>query len=153
MLDAAAGRSWASLKHALVAALLAAMPMSAPDAGAATLIVDVDGAAPGGSVLVALCRGGLDEAFCGEGRDAPAAGGVLRFTFDEVAPGRVAVAAFQDLNGNRRLDRTPLGLPLEPFGFSNGAGRDGRPSFAAASIDVAEPGGVVRVRLKRILRR
>jgi uncharacterized protein (DUF2141 family) len=62
----------------------------------------------------------------------------MRFIFTQVPPGTYAIAVFQDINGNRRLDRTPLGLPLEPYGFSNGAGRLRRPTFAGASIQVTE---------------
>ncbi len=66
-------------------------------------------------------------------------------------PGSYAVAAFQDLDGDGRLGRTPLGLPTEPYGFSNGAGRRGRPDFAAAAFRLGEPGASLRVRLTRAL--
>ncbi len=132
--------------------LLPAVGLPGP-AAAATLAVDVDGVEPGGTVLVAICRGGLGEAFCREGRDAPGTGRALRFSFPDLEPGTIAVAAFQDLNGNGRLDRTPLGIPLEPFCFSNGAGRDGRPDFARARFLLSEPSAIVRVRLVRALRR
>ena len=35
------------------------------------------------------------------------------------APGRYEVAVYQDLNGDRRFNRTVLGLPAEPYGLSN----------------------------------
>lgn len=134
------------------AAALLALGLPGP-ALAASLTVEVDGIEPGGTVLVTVCRGGLGEAFCRNGQDTPGTGRPVRFSFPDLAPGPVAVAAFEDMNGNGRLDRTPLGLPLEPFGFSNGAGRDGRPDFAAARFLLSEPGAAVRVRLGRVLRR
>jgi uncharacterized protein (DUF2141 family) len=35
------------------------------------------------------------------------------------APGRYEVAVYQDLNGDRRFNRTALGFPAEPYGLSN----------------------------------
>jgi uncharacterized protein (DUF2141 family) len=34
-------------------------------------------------------------------------------------PGVYALAVYQDVNSNRKFDRTGIGLPSEPFGFSN----------------------------------
>lgn len=34
-------------------------------------------------------------------------------------PGVYALAVYQDINANRKFDRTGIGLPSEPFGFSN----------------------------------
>ncbi|TGD98113.1 DUF2141 domain-containing protein [Methylobacterium nonmethylotrophicum] len=121
-------------------------------AAAAGLSVEVDGVEPGaGRVFVALCIGSLAEEACRIGQSGPAAGPVLGFGFADVPPGTYAVAAFQDLDGDGRLGRTPLGLPTEPYGFSNGAGRRGRPDFSAAAFRLAEPGTSVRVRLTRAL--
>lgn len=48
-----------------------------------------------------------------------------------------AVAVYQDLNGDGVLSRNRLGIPLEPFAFSNNAiGKRGPPTFAEAKIDV-----------------
>ena len=123
-------------------------------ASAATVRVEVDGIEPGGGqVRVALCQGGLSEASCLRGDDAAASADRALFTFQGVGPGTYAVAAYQDANGNGRLDRTGLGLPLEPYGFSGTAGRRTRPDFAEAAFGLREPGGFVRVRLARALPR
>ena len=121
---------------------------------AASLEVLVEGAEPGaGAVYVTLCQGTLNEAGCRLGQDAPARGGGQRFLFRDVPSGPWAVAAFQDLDGDGRLGRTPLGLPLEPYGFSGAVGRRARPDFSEASFVLAEPGAAVRVRLARALPR
>lgn len=57
-------------------------------------------------------------------------------------PGRYAVAAFHDENGNGRLDRTLLGLPSEGYALSRGQG-----SFDAAAFDLTEPGRSVPLTL------
>ena len=50
----------------------------------------------------------------------------MEFSFD-LAPGDVAVAVYQDLNGNGKLDAGIFNIPKEPYGFSNNY----RPSFSA----------------------
>lgn len=53
--------------------------------------------------------------------------------FEGVNKGNYAVAIFQDLNGNGTLDKSALGIPNEPYGFSNDArGRMGPPKFKDA---------------------
>ena len=140
-------RTLARLATASVAALVA-LP-----ATAATVEVVVEGADPGTSVSVALCQGGLSEEACSAGQETTARGGAVTVVFRDVTAGRYAVAAFEDVNGNRRLDRTGLGLPTEPYGFSGGAGLKARPTFAQAAFDLREPGTALRVRLARALPR
>ena len=137
------------IRHALAtASFLFASAISAP---AATLYVEASGIQAGvGTVFAGLCVGGLEEQSCTFGQTSPARAEALRFTFTEVPPGTYAIAVFQDMNGNKRLDRTPLGLPLEPYGFSNDAGRLRRPTFASASIQVANQDLRVNVRLAAI---
>ncbi len=118
-------------------------PALACGAQAATLSVNVDGVEGGrGNVYVSLCSGGLEPFNCMNGVSEPAAGPTLSVTIPDVEPGVYAVAAYQDLNGNGSLDRSRNGLPLEPYGFSNGAGRFAAPSFERAALRI---GGDVRV--------
>lgn len=128
--------------------LLAAMaPSIAPagDAGgkgAVRLVVTVEGLeTDDGKVRIALFDG--EESYL----EDPVAAAVLeiegrraRWTV-EVAPGLYALAAFHDRNGNGRNDPGRLGIPSEPYGFSNGARRlFGPPSWQAASFPVrADP--------------
>jgi ABC-type glutathione transport system ATPase component len=49
--------------------------------------------------------------------------------FKDLAPGTYAVSAYQDLNGNQRLDANMVGMPTEPYGFS----RDAKASSARPS--------------------
>ncbi len=44
--------------------------------------------------------------------------------------GDYAISIFQDLNGNGELDTNFIGIPTEPYGFSNNArGRFGPPNY------------------------
>lgn len=120
-------------------------------ASAATAYVIVSGVLPGAAdVFVSLCAGTLDPHTCGFSDRQPASGGTMRFSFTDVPAGRYAVLAFQDLNGNGTLDRTKLGLPLEPFALSRDAGRRHTPTFEQAAIAVREPTVEVRLTLRRI---
>jgi len=53
----------------------------------------------------------------------------------DAAPGRYAIAAIHDANGNGDLDRNWLGIPTEGYGFSENARAIlGAPSFRVASF-------------------
>jgi uncharacterized protein (DUF2141 family) len=53
--------------------------------------------------------------------------GVLHLKLPDFPDGWYAVSCFHDLNNNGILDKNLLGIPTEPYGFSNGA----RPKFRA----------------------
>jgi len=63
--------------------------------------------------------------------DVPAIGGETVITLHGVAPGVYAIEAFQDVNANNKMDTTWMGLPLEPFGFS----QDAKPFLSKPSFD------------------
>lgn len=66
----------------------------------------------------------------------------------DLPPGRYAISAFFDLNGNGELDTNFLGIPTEPYGFSNRV----RPAMRAATFEEAafqwKAGATVRLELK-----
>ena len=125
--------------------------LCAPDAGtAASVTLIVRNVEPGSTnVYAALCKGGLDRDFCKIGDRTAASAAAVTFRFANVEPGSYAAIAFQDLNGSGVLERTPLGLPLEPYALSNGAGRSGRPTFEQAALSIGEPGREVVLELRR----
>lgn len=64
-------------------------------------------------------------------------------------PGRYAVAAFHDEDGDGDMDRGLFGIPREPYGFSRGArGRFGPPDWADASVRVGRGTTVTRVPIR-----
>lgn len=64
-------------------------------------------------------------------------------------PGAYALAVYHDRNSNGKLDSNLLGIPLEPYGFSNNArGVLGPPSFGDARFQVAGPSTRIAVRLE-----
>lgn len=63
-----------------------------------------------------------------------------------LAPGEWAVAVSQDLNNNDKLDKNFLGIPTEPFAFSNNVKpRLAAPRFEECKFTVAGPGQVVTI--------
>ena len=122
-------------------------------ADAGSVAVTLSGVVPNGTtVLAAVCTSELEPSSCGTGERRAAASSTMRFVFEGLAPGKYAIAAYQDLNGNGNLDRSKLGLPLEPFGFSNEAGRSARPAFNAAAFFLGEGRKEIYVRLRSISR-
>lgn len=132
-------------------ALVSGILLLASSASAGQINVTVTGVTPNGTgVSVALCASSLDPSTCDRGDRKPASGTSMRFLFENVPPGRIAVAAFQDLNGSGSIERSNLGLPREPFGFSNDAGRSRRPTFDAAAFNVGSGTSNVSIRLRTL---
>jgi uncharacterized protein (DUF2141 family) len=126
-----------------------AVLMLASGAEAVPLTVKVEGANPGqGPVLVGICSGSLDFGSCRYSQNVQPPAAEFQVLFQDVPEGSYAIAVFQDTNGNNNLDRDQRGLPLEPYGFSNGTGRTAPPSFEAARITVTGS-TVTRVRIAR----
>ena len=133
-------------------AALAIICSSSAQAGAVQVLIT--NVIPNGSnVLVALCRSALDPQECERTQTASATSESVTVTFEDVPPGRYAVAAYQDLDRTGVLRRGKIGLPLEPYGFSNGAGMTRRPKFEAAAFDVGEDGRRLTVTLRRVNQR
>jgi len=101
-----------------------------------------------GSVRVAVCT---PETFttkhCPFSASAPARAGGVAVGVKGLPPGRYAVQAYHDEDGDGRLRRGVLRIPAEAVGFSRDAPvRFGPPRFDDAAIDVAEPSTTTRLR-------
>jgi len=76
--------------------------------------------------------------------------GSLEIVIPDLPAGTYAISCFHDVNGNGKMDKNFLGIPTDPYGFSNNA----RPTFRAPNWEEArfywQPGvEVVRVRLEK----
>src|SRR5512132_2270291 len=57
--------------------------------------------------------------------------------FTNLDPGQYAIILFHDVNGNGKLDKNALGVPTEPYGFSNNVqGFLGPPAFDKAVMQI-----------------
>ena len=134
-------------------ALAEESPAAADEEAGALLEVVVHGTGGGGIVNWALYA---DEEQ--HDSDAQMRGGRTDSTGDSttvsmgsVEPGRYSVAVFLDEDGDGEFDTNFLGIPREPFGFSNDAmGAMGKPSFDAASFEVGTGGASVELTLKEL---
>jgi len=126
--------------------------LAAANVFAGELIIEVHGITPDrGKVYVAVYD--RPESFPTSGQQrvgqvVAATDGHLTLHFGDLPPGQYAAVAFQDLNGNGKLDKNFLGIPKEPYGFSNGArGSAGPPKFSEAAVTL-DPDGTTTIVLK-----
>ena len=78
----------------------------------------------------------------------PAGKDVISIPVD-LAPGEWAVALTQDVNDNDKLDKNFLGIPTEPYAFSNNVRPHlAAPKFEECKFTVSGPGKVVTISLK-----
>jgi len=69
-------------------------------------------------------------------------------TFKGLAAGNYALAVYHDENGNREFDQIIFGIPLEGYGFSNGATVFfGPPDFEDAAVTLDEPAAEIAIRM------
>ena len=118
----------------ILTSLLAAL---AP-AHAATLTVEVQKVVAPGELMVAV----YDQA--GQWLKQPLRGlrqaatdGTMTVQVADLPDGDYAVSLYIDRNANGKLDSNAIGIPTEPYGFSNdAAGNFGPPSFDKARLSV-----------------
>ncbi|WP_262298528.1 DUF2141 domain-containing protein [Microvirga sesbaniae] len=129
--------------------LTIALLLSASCAQAATLTIRAQGVQPDQNMVYAgICDTSFEEATCPYKDRGQATSGTVELRVRNVKPGTYAIAVFHDVNGNGKLDRSFIGLPNEPYGFSNDVGRRGPPNFEAARIVVREPATTVVIPIR-----
>lgn len=135
--------------------LMALIPLSlalAAPAQAAGFTLEVQGLKSSeGEVLVAVfqtAQGWLRQPVATRRASASTvAGGRLTLSLSDLPEGPLALSIIHDLNANGRLDMNPVGMPIEPYAFSNhAAGGFGPPRFEDAQIS-PKAGSTVAVRL------
>jgi uncharacterized protein (DUF2141 family) len=76
-----------------------------------------------------------------------AAGGRFSVALKGLPDGPLALSLFQDANANGRLDMNAMGIPTEPYGFSNNASSGfGPPKFEQAVLTPAS-GATIKIRM------
>lgn len=75
--------------------------------------------------------------------------GSVRVSFGGLSSGKYAISCFHDLNGNGQLDTNWMGIPTEPYGFSNNARpRFRAPKWAEAAFDLGGAPKNLSIRLE-----
>ena len=121
-------------------------------ASAGTLEVRVtDLRSTAGNVMVAVVdseAGWKDRAPAVAQLILPVREGEIAFTLDALKQGQYAIRVFHDQNGNGELDSNLLGMPREPWGFSNDAtGAFGPPRWSDARFSLEGDGARQTIRL------
>ncbi len=138
--------SLAAIAAAAIALQAAAADPAAEPATATVTVTNIR--VQQGSIMAALHdeRGWSSPAVALAKAPADAAAVTLRFS---APPGRYGVQLFQDIDGNGELDANLVGIPTEPFGFSNDAPlRFGPPSFEDAAFVLGPDGTAIIVTLR-----
>ena len=65
----------------------------------------------------------------------------------EVEPGEYAAVVYHDVNENRVFDKNLLGIPKEPYAFSQGFKKRRRPDFEDCKFVVREDGAAINLTL------
>ena len=132
--------------------LFAALPLSIVAAGQSggVLHVAVDNVRDHtGHVHIDLCTEKQFLGDCPVAADAPARTGMTMVTLTGLKPGRYAVQATYDQNGNGKVDRALFGIPKEGVGFSNDAKiRLGPPKWEEAVFDYDGQERTIKLRLR-----
>jgi len=130
--------SIATLSQAVAVPPAGAQPVA--ESAAASLTVTFTGLkSADGALMVALYD---SEAAYAGGQPAQATRiaadiGGAQAVFAGLKPGRYAIKAFHDLNGDGRLNVNPFGAPTEPYAFSNNAHANmAPPSWSEAAFTV-----------------
>lgn len=121
-----------------ILAVLAGALLAAPAGAAgptASLTIRVENVLPaGGTLRLGLYNAALypdDNSRPIASADVPAVPGQTVITLHDIPPGTYAIQTFQDENSNNKMDTTWIGLPLEPFGFS----QDAKPFLSKPPFD------------------
>jgi uncharacterized protein (DUF2141 family) len=132
-------------------AALTASLLALTNAQAADLNIEVAGVAEAkGEVMVALFN--KSEGWLHKGVIASTATaaqvGMVKLSFPNLAEGEYAVSVIHDLNSNKKLDANAVGMPIEPYGFSNdAAGNFGPPTFDQAKFKFGPESKSITIKL------
>jgi len=118
-----------------------------------TLVVEVELNRPkdGGVVRIALCPNveAYDKEKGCRVASGKADGEIVRISVADLPEGRYAIKAFHDVNESGSMDFNWVGMPKEPYGFSNNAmGAMGPPKFEQAAFPVKKGSNTTRFKMR-----
>lgn len=124
-------------KRPAAASFLTALVLMVSNASAAELTIDIKGIlSDKGDIHVAL----YDSAATWmkkqvNGHKIAAKKDSVTLTIKDLPPGEYAISMYHDENGNGKMDSNVIGIPIEPYAFSNDAmGSFGPPKFEQAKF-------------------
>jgi uncharacterized protein (DUF2141 family) len=140
----------AQMHAAIRSAAILACLFGAVHAQAADLTIRIDNVdSNDGQLMVALYNGAGWMKQPLQTASVEAVAGTTTVQFKDLPPGEYAFAVFHDANGNGRLDRNRMGMPVEMSTFSNDAqGFMGPAPFEAARFALPAAGRSMAVNLR-----
>ena len=131
------------LLSASVLCFLGATPAAAADARLTVNFIGIK--RPAGVIMAGVFDS--EAAFKGGeplvGARIPVSGATAAQTLTGLKPGRYAIKAYHDLNGDGRMNTNPFGMPTEPYAASNNApSRMGPPAWSDATFEITAGGNV-----------
>ena len=73
----------------------------------------------------------------------------VTYEFKDLPEGEYAISLYHDENGNGKFDNNLVGMPIEPYGFSNDAmGNFGPPTFEQAKFKLDAAKKTITLNLK-----
>jgi uncharacterized protein (DUF2141 family) len=70
----------------------------------------------------------------------------MRIEFCNTAAEEVSFMAYQDLNGNRKLDMNPIGIPTEPYAASGKPSMFGPPTWKDTKVSIVDRSGAIAIK-------
>ena len=143
----------------MLAATLALVPATVVRAEApgeamtsASLTLEISGLDPvQGSVMIGIygSEAGWDDGRAVSGARVDVTSGTAIAVIENLPTGLYGVKMYHDVNANGEMDTNLVGIPSEPFAFSNNArGRFGPPRWEAAVFEVSAEGTVHGIRFE-----
>ena len=131
--------------------ILAALMLAAP-AHATTLSLNIQGLKPRGQVMIVLYDAEAAwNAKTGAVREIKrkVADATAQIQVEGLAAGHYGAMVFQDLNLDGKMNFNLVGMPMEPYGFSNNSrGLFGPPAWRKAAFRFGGSDAVQTIRLK-----
>lgn len=128
--------------------LITAFTLSATTQNIAVLVSGIEKQT--GNIIVSV----FDDAksFPAKGRElalitVPADAETVKIPINDIKPGEYAFAVLHDVNANGKCDSNMIGMPKEPFGFSNNVKPKLKvPSFDQVKVNVTD-GMIIKIKL------
>jgi uncharacterized protein (DUF2141 family) len=129
-------------RSASILVLIAAFAMSFTSKEAGTLTISISNIKQSGKFYLSVHKSGdnfPDDKNIVARQVATCSGTTCVFQFSNLAYGQYAIALYQDVNGNEKLDTGTFGIPKEPFAFSNNfKPRFGGPNFEKCRFEFSK---------------
>ncbi len=134
---------------AVVLSITGSQPLHAQAAeSAACSTLEITGLQPNTGTLEIVAYTG-EEQFMKRpawGRSIKVTDATVHIVFCKSTASEVAFLAFQDLNGNRKLDMNPLGIPKEPYAASGTPPLFSSPTWKDTKVSLGEAPGFIAVK-------